>query len=128
MPSARDEAVRNLLVSLLAVNNYSLEKVWQHIQAFEQEGIFDPSQVCAWSKEEATQHLAHAGYRRGSFMNPLIAERLVGVCRFLEEGGLNALMKACENRRIEEVADVLKDVRGVGPFVIRNFSILMNWV
>ncbi len=128
MRNTSEEAVRNLIMALLAVNNYSLEKVYNCHQKLSEEGIFDDKQVSKWTKEKAADRLARAGYDRGSFMNALLAERLLSTCRFLEEGGRSAFRRACETRRLDEVSRALKGVRGVGPVVLRNFSILMDWV
>ncbi len=127
MGKANHEAVQILILALLAVNNYSLEKVYDCRNKFEQEGILNLEKVSNWTNEGAAEALARAGYDRGPFMNALFADRLLSTCRFLQEGGLNGFSKAVESRSISEVASTLKDVRGVGPVVLRNFSFLMDW-
>lgn len=60
-------------------------------------------------------------------MTALFAERLLRLARFLQEAGLRAFERACATGRLQEVVTTLKGVRGVGPLVLRNFSILMEW-
>ncbi len=126
MRDASHEAIRNLIMALLAVNNCSLERVYGCHEKFEQQGIFDPEEVVKWNTETAAQRLATAGFDRGS-LNPILAERLFAVSQFLRAGGLTAFLHACGNRDIQEVGSTLRGIRGVGPFVLRNFSILMDW-
>lgn len=125
--SIPEEAVRNLMVALLDVNSYPIEKVVSCSQELEEEGIFDPEQVSRWTEEDAVRRLARAGYNRGPFMTAFLAERLLSVSRFLQEGGRSVFKRACETRRVEEVAGALKGVRGVGPAVLRNLGMLMQW-
>ena len=121
------EAVRKLVIALLAVNSYPIEKVFSCSPKLEEEGVFAPEKVSSWTEEDAVRRLARAGYNRGPFITTLLADRLLSVSRFLQEGGLSAFQRACETRRVEEVAGALKGVRGVGPAVLRNFAILMEW-
>ncbi len=127
MRSCSERMTQNLIMALLAVANYTLEEVYNHREGFEREGIFDVDQVNDWNAAQTSRRLVKAGYDRGTFMNSLLADRLLSLCDFLGKGGLDVLSKACETRSLDEVAKVMKGVRGVGPIVLRNFAILMDW-
>ena len=58
-----DDVVDSLVTALLAVNNYSLEKVWQVLPRLQNEGLTNPGLVA--SEVRGTASSLDGGYRVG---------------------------------------------------------------
>ena len=66
-----DDAAEHLLIPLLAVNNWTLERVWELRDELCRVGLMDLDAVARLSEEKVAARLAWAGHTRGKFMNML---------------------------------------------------------
>ncbi len=85
-----DDVVDSLVTALLAVNNYSLEKVWQVLPRLQSEGLTNPGLVASEDLTRLTIRLAQAGYDRGR-LTAMFAERLRHLMAAIESGELDGL-------------------------------------
>lgn len=120
--------VENLLLALLAVNNWSLERVFELREPMRDAGLFDLEAVSKLSEEEIARRLTVAGYARGEYMTTLMALRVVSVAQVLPTDELTRLVAAVHAGRKEAVNAVLSRIRGVGPTVLDSFWILQEHV
>ena len=120
-----DEILQDLLVSVLAVNNYSLEKAYRLSGRLQELGLLDVSALTGnpLGADEIRSRLIEAGYARGEYIETLISqriERIFGVIR--QKGSIEYLLSLdCGS---DLVAQRLSGLYGVGPRVISNFICL----
>jgi hypothetical protein len=76
-----DDAWLDLVVALLAVNQYSVDKAYALAGDLRKTGLTDPRKLAKWSTTEIEAKLMAAGYERGAFMNALFSERLAALGR-----------------------------------------------
>jgi hypothetical protein len=70
-----DDVVDSLVTTLVAVNNYSLEKVWKVLPRLQNEGLTNPGLVASEDLSRLTIRLVEAGYDRGR-LTTMFAGRL----------------------------------------------------
>lgn len=112
----------DLVVAMLAVNNYPLAKAYDLVDALKAGGLCDPRNLARWDDGELARRLAEAGYSRGTGMTAIFVERLSSLGRLAEE--LEAHEKILSSGTREEVAQLLSRVKGVGPVVLSSFLLL----
>ena len=78
----------DLVVSILAVNRYSLERTYSFCDHLRQNGLLDPSQLASLEPGEIANKLVSAGYNRGAFMTNLFASRLSSLGAHVELRGV----------------------------------------
>ena len=112
-----------LILSMLAVSSYPLDRALAVQDRLRSEGIFVPQNLAHWSVGETVDRLRAGGYDRGK-LTPMYADRLVSL------GKLVSAQEPCELARIlqsgsdRDVHDALLPIYGIGPVVIRNFLAL----
>lgn len=119
-----EEVWEDLVISILSVNNYSLEHTYRFLDGLRKQGVCHPKNLMRWELEEIRRRLNAAGYDRGSFMNYQFALRLSSLGVLLENKGVDrctAIISGGDRKAIEEL---LLPVNGVGPKVIANFWLL----
>ena len=79
LPNNLDEIWEELIVSILAVNNRSLEKTYALLPLLRKAGIVDPANLTRWDVEEVVARLKTAGLDWGSYMTRLFARRFVSL-------------------------------------------------
>ena len=120
-----DEAlVGDLVVALLAVNGWSIEKTFKLYEGLEAEHLVDLEAICKMTQPEVSTRLERAGYRRGLFMIDLLASRLHGLALTLAGDGTNELRRAIEAKDGAALEKLLLEVKGVGPRVVANYRAL----
>jgi hypothetical protein len=129
MPELSGKAVDNdpwgdLVVSILAVNRYPLERTYSSLDLFRQKGLADPMQLARLRPEDIADRLASAGYNRGRFMTSLFALRLCSLGVVAEKRGTEVCTKIISSTDREAIKELLFAVNGVGPRVLANFFIL----
>ncbi|MCZ2155719.1 MAG: hypothetical protein LC114_17780 [Bryobacterales bacterium] len=115
---------RDLVVAVLAVNQYSLERTYFNSQGLVTECLADPVSLSKWSADEIVERLCKAGYDRGPFMTRLFAERLHALGLALSNqmtSDISGILDSGDRIAIEKV---LMPIRGVGPRVLANFFLL----
>lgn len=110
-----------LVIAMLSVNLYTLEKTWKIFDQLKANGLFDPHNFAIWSHEELLQKLIASNYNRGAMIG-IFVERLITISNLVDDIKSNELILATGTR--QEVAKLLTRIKGVGPVVLDNFFIL----
>src|ERR1041384_1101122 len=83
-----DDPWEDLVVSVLSVNNYSLERTYKSLAALREQGLVDPRRLEQWDQVEIASRLKAAGCDRGPFMTNLFALRLANVGELIRRKGV----------------------------------------
>lgn len=119
-----DAMFEDLVLAVLAVNNFSLEKVFRYRAGLREQGVFEAKDMKDWSHETAFARLLASGYDRGPYYGTILASRLVELARFACSERYEEVRAAVAAGKHEEADAVLADVHGIGPAVLRNFWVL----
>jgi len=119
-----DNLWEDLVVAILSVNNYSLEKTYLAIEALRHGGLFSPQNLALWTPEEIGTRLQRAGYDRGRFMTALLSVRLASLGVLLESVGVEECERLLLKGESAEARSLLLSVKGIGPTVLANFFLL----
>lgn len=111
----------DLVISILAVNQYSLERTYVLLQGLREQKVTDPNSLASWGPEEFEMRLRAAGCERGSFMTNLFAQRLAALGALVRRIGIVECEKVIGSRDARAIENLLLPVKGIGPVVIRNF-------
>jgi hypothetical protein len=117
----RDEVWSDLIVSILSVNNYSLEKAYSLVPALRSEGLCSPDNLVKWDVEAIAKRLKNAGLERGSFMAALYAQRLSSLGAAINRVGVADFTNALSSERRADISTLLTPIHGIGPRVLANF-------
>lgn len=118
--------VECLLVALLSVNKFPLEKAWSLLPRMREVGLTDPARVAAMGMPAAIEALAGAGYDRKN-LTWMFAERVMALMAAIHGGELAGLDEAIAAKDKAKATELLDRVRGVGPTVIQNaWALLMS--
>src|SRR4051794_22795609 len=120
MQETAETVWEDLLVSMMAVNNYSLEKAFAHLGGLRAEGLVEPKNLISWTSEEIAARLGVAGFNRGSFMNAQMAQRITSLARFLESKGIVGCEAVLTSGNPSAIQSLLLPVHGIGQRVIEN--------
>jgi hypothetical protein len=112
-----------LIVSVLAVNAYGLEKAYALLPAFRKSGLTDPRKVAMADVEDVMMRLYEAGYRRG-MLAEMMAGRLISLMKVVEDGKLDALNALVVKGDQEGTKALLCMVKGIGPKVAADVWML----
>src|SRR4029453_12840770 len=99
-----DEPWSDLVVSILAVNSFSLERTFSLLEKLHSEKLTDPEELSARTPPELYVRLIAAGYNRGEFMTYLFAERLSSLGAFAKSYGIaecEAVLKGRDAKALE---------------------------
>ena len=124
MPDNSNGLWEDLIVSILAVNQYSLEKTYAALPLLREAGIVDPMKLSSWELEEVIARLKAAGCDRGPFMTKLFALRLVSLALALNSKGIEGCREVLQSDDCDSIRKLLLPVNGVGPKVLFNFFLL----
>jgi hypothetical protein len=122
--SGPDDVWEDLVVSLLAVNQYSIEKTYAIVGDLRECGLVSPQNLGAWEIDRIVSCLKLAGCDRGAFMTPLFAVRLASLGKVVVERGSSVCAEILAGKDFEEIRRLLLPVNGIGPKVLRNFCLL----
>lgn len=111
----RTEFLDDVVVALLAVNNYPLDKAWNLLPALREAGMTSPDAV-PQDIGEATVRLATAGYDRG-LLTSMFAERIQNLMAAVRRGDLSRIDALIETKNKEQALELLCSVKGIGPRV-----------
>lgn len=114
-----------LLMAILAVNSYSLEKAWKLLPRMRELGLTNPARVVAMEMPAAVEALTAAGYDRKN-LTWMFAERVKALMAAVHDGKLDDLAGAVAARDERAAAELLGEVRGVGLRVIENAWALLT--
>jgi endonuclease III-like uncharacterized protein len=125
-PGADDSLWADLVVSILSVNQYSLERTYSSLQALRQSSLTDPSSLARWQAEEIENKLKSSGCDRGPFMTRLFAQRLSALGELIRVKGIDECESIIGSRDLRAIEALLLPVKGIGPVVLRNFYTLRD--
>jgi endonuclease III-like uncharacterized protein len=114
----------DLVVAILSVNNYSIEKTYSKIKEMRREKLFEPENLMRWSPVEIARRMKRAGYDRGQFMTSLFAERLSSLGKHLQGAGIEHCREVLAKGSTDAIKRLLLMIKGIGPKVLANFFIL----
>jgi len=114
----KQEHVEDLVVALLAVNQYPIEKAWALLPALRSEGLNAPATTPA-DLGEATVMLANAGYNRG-LLTSMFAERIQNLMWAVRDGRLDGFDELVTAGKKNEAMALLCSISGIGPRVADN--------
>jgi hypothetical protein len=118
-----DNPWQDLVVSILSVNQYTLERTYQCIPELEKQGLFDPQNLIHWHQKEIMHRLKLGGCDRGQFMTNLFALRLASLGEFLRRE-LDTYAEVLSGRDARRIEELLMPINGIGPRVLSNFFLL----
>jgi hypothetical protein len=118
--------IRHLLVAMLAVGGFSLERAWGLLPNLEKEGLADPKTVAGLDEREMVRRLARSGYDRGPTVTPFMADRLMAVHAAVRDGVLAQTCRLMRDGRDREAETMLRRVKGIGPTVFRHFAMFQG--
>jgi hypothetical protein len=111
----------NILISILAVNGWTADRVFPLTERFRAVGLLDFAAISALPIEGIAERLARAGYARGEYMNLLLATRVLSMATALTETELKRLKQCLVEGRTTAVSGTLQGIKGVGPVVLETF-------
>ena len=124
--SASDNPWEDLVVSILSVNQYSLERTYRCLEALREQGLLDPNKLMRWGQADIVNRLKSAGCDRGVFMTNLFGLRLCNLGALIQRSGVDACTEIISSSDAKSIEELLLPVNGVGPKVIANFCLLRN--
>jgi 3-methyladenine DNA glycosylase/8-oxoguanine DNA glycosylase len=110
--------------AVLAVNSWTLDRVWNHINQLRKAGLFDPTRMAGFTLADVIKRLSENGYDRGN-LTWMIAERLQKVIAEISKGTVNGLPLVIKSGDRESAIELLKKLPGVGPTVANNALLLL---
>lgn len=119
------EDLESIVVAVLAVNLYSLEKAYGLLPAFRRAGLLQPKKVSEMDLGGLIVALSSAGYQRGGLMG-MMADRFQSVMREASQGTLDAFSDLVKRGKNEAATNLLLQVKGVGPSVAANAIMLIK--
>jgi hypothetical protein len=114
----------DLVLSILSVNRYTLEKAYSHVEGLRREGLVEPENLACWTAEGIAVRLKSAGFDRGAFMTMLFARRLSSFGCFVQSEGVKECERVLQSGNPSAIQALLLPIHGVGPNVLRNFFVL----
>ncbi len=120
----QDSPWEDLVVSILSVNQYSLEKTYAVLFLLRQSGLLSPENLSRWELEEIVAGLKAAGCDRGPFMTQLFAVRLACLGVAIESRGIAVCRGIILSNDPAAIGNLLLPIKGIGPKVLRNFFML----
>ena len=124
--SGVDLVLENLVIALLAVNRFPLEKAYGLREGLRQQGLFNLVEVSTWRREKIYDALLASSYNRGSFLVGLISDRVAALSRFVAGPEWSPLLTDFEAGFKGRVGKRLLGVSGIGPAVVENFWMLSS--
>ncbi len=116
--------VGDLVCSMLAVNNWSLQRSLGIYSQLEDEGLFDLERLEAMDRTQIFASLDRAGYDKSGYVVGLLADRIKSMTEILAGDGIVKLRGAEVGHWPAHLDAFLLTIRGVGSVVLRNFKIL----
>ena len=93
----------DLVIAILSVNSYPLEKTFALFESLDENGLLDPSCLAELSAADIARRMGAAGYNRGDTMTAIFTERLVALGCLTND----AKLEECTRTRIVPKLDRL---------------------
>ena len=120
----KQEHLESVIVGLLAVNQYRLDKAWALLPGLRTQGMASPD-TTPEDEGEATVRLADAGYDRG-LLTAMFAGRVQNLMAAVRDESLAGFGELVESGRKAEAIKLLCTVKGIGPRAAENAWLLIN--
>lgn len=114
----------DLVLSILSVNKYSLERTYSCLEGLRAEGLFDPGNLMRWSTSQIEARLRNASYDRGPFMTNLFAQRLRNLGATVNLKGIDTCTEIISGKNTTAIEALLLPVNGIGQQVMANLCAL----
>jgi hypothetical protein len=109
----------DLVIALLAVNGWSLDKAGSLLNGLREQGLPDPGVVVGRIYGDNAKGLAAAGYERGEYMISLLTDRIIAAAKVWLEHDLEHRLKDAEAERdLARIAELLIPINGAGKQVV----------
>jgi hypothetical protein len=118
------EDIVSVVIAMLAVGGYSLQRVWDIQASLEKEGLIDPKAVEKLNEAEVVRRLVNSGYDRGPIVTTSMAQRLMALHRAVRSGVLMQTCRLIQEGRLKDAETMLCGVKGIGPSVFKQFMLL----
>lgn len=112
------------MISILAVNQYSLEKTYSLAGGLRHHGLCNPENLARWTKDEIVLRLKLSGCDRGEFMTNLFAVRLSNLGAAITSHSIDKCTKILLSNGTDLMNDLLLPIKGIGPRVMENLFLL----
>ena len=126
VPGEVDDPWEDLIISILAVNQYSLEKTYPILDRLRKSGLTSPHNLAAWNPDEIATRLKDSGCNRGVFMTGLFALRLCSLGVAAKGRGIEQFTRILLDKDFAEIGRLLTPINGIGPKVLRNYRLLQR--
>jgi len=113
-----------VVMAILAVNKFTLEDVFALSKKLEANGLFDLHNLASWDFPKIFSKLKQSGYNKPDFVVGLLTERLMSLGELTKN--IHENEKILNNGSNQEVADLLLEVKGIGPVVLQNILLLRD--
>jgi len=111
--------VECLLMAVLAVGQYPLERVRSILGGLRAQGLANASKVAAMDLGELTVALSRAGYNRG-LLTSVYGERVHAVMKAIVAGELDVVLDYVTSNDRSSFVAKLQELYGIGPKVASN--------
>ena len=119
-----DNPWEDLVIALLSVNQYSLERTYPLLEGIRAEKLADMQHLAAWTVPQIEERLKAAGCDRGSFMTGLFAQRLHSLGEYIERHYIARCELTLRSGDVRAIETLLLPVNGIGPVVLKKFYLL----
>lgn len=119
-----DSPWEDLVISILAVNQYSLEKTYACKAGLQAQELTFPATLIQLTSAELERRLRAGGCDRGEFMTNLFAKRLAALGEYVRSVGIEESSGILAGKSRQKIEQFLKPIYGIGPVVLRNFFLL----
>lgn len=118
----------DLILAILAVNGWTLEKTGALLNGLQSHGLTTPSVIVGRDYGQNATALENAGYRRGDYMVSLLTDRIIAAAKTWSEHNLEPALSAAEIQRdAKAIAALIEPIHGVGKTVISNYLLLRGF-
>jgi hypothetical protein len=118
-----NEIWQDLIISLLSVNGWSVDKNFKYKDALNKSGLFNPENLNKWDVVEIGNKMKESGYDRGG-VTWIISERLSALGKFVVSKGVAECDKILLSKNKEKITEFLLPIKGVGNKVLESYFIL----
>ena len=111
----------DLIISILSVNNYPIDKTLKAVKSLRASGVLDVINLGKWEATKIAEQLKNGEYDRGPFLNHHFAERLAALGTFVKSRGKKECEKILDSKNPNEIKRLLRRVKGIGPKVLSSY-------
>lgn len=122
--STPGRVTEDLVVAMLTVNNWALEKAWGLLPELTSLELCDAQCLSILSHEEIFARLKRAGYAKSDYVVGLLADRMREMAKVMTATSPERLTELMESGNEKDRDRFLLSLKGVGPAVLETFVAL----